>query len=232
MIYFVKYLSMAKKEHNLLINVDELTWGFWDTPELLFNKFSFALYKWDFTVMMWKCGSGKTVFSKFLTRKIKSAKETIYFKMKDISTFTDDEVQLYRRKLWLVFQDYKLIDYMTVKENIIYPLKIYGMWEATIEAKYNRIRKELNLIPFEDRPIKKLSGWEKQIVNIARAIIHDPELIIADEPTGNLDWDNTQKIADVLIKLNKEWKTVVLFTHDIHLLNYVKSNTEISLFKL
>ena len=223
---------MAKKEHNLLINVDELTWWFGDTPELLFNKFSFALYKWDFSIIMWKCGSGKTVFSKFLTRKIKSAKETIYFKMKDISTFTDDEVQLYRRKLWLIFQDNKLIDYMTVKENIIYPLKIYGMWEATIEAKYNRIRKELNLISFEDRPIKKLSGWEKQIVNIARAIIHDPELIIADEPTGNLDRDNTQKVADVLIKLNKEWKTVLLFTHDIHLLNYVKSNTEISLFKL
>lgn len=223
---------MTKKEHNLLINVDELTWWFGDTPELLFNKFSFALYKWDFSVIMWKCGSGKTVFSKFLTRKIKSAKETIYFKMKDISTFTDDEVQLYRRKLWLIFQDNKLIDYMTVKENIIYPLKIYGMWEATIEAKYNRIRKDLNLIPFEDRPIKKLSGGEKQIVNIARAIIHDPELIIADEPTGNLDRDNTQKIADVLIKLNKEWKTVLLFTHDIHLLNYVKSNIEISLFKL
>ena len=223
---------MTKKEHNLLINVDELTWWFGDTPELLFNKFSFALYKWDFTILMWKSGSGKTVFSKFLTRKIKSPKETIYYKMKDLSTLSDNEVQLYRRKLWLVFQDYKLIDYMTVKENIIYPLKIYGMWEATIEAKYNRIRKELNLIPFEDRPVKKLSGWEKQFVNIARAIIHDPELIIADEPTGNLDRDNTQKVADVLIRLNKEWKTVLLFTHDIHLLNYIKSSVEISLFKL
>ena len=223
---------MEKKEHNLLINVDELTWWFGDTPELLFNKFSFALYKWDFSVIMWKCGAGKTVFSKFLTRKIKSAKEVIYYKMKDISTFTEDEVQLYRRKLWLIFQDNKLIDYLTVRENIIYPLKIYGMWEATIEAKYNRIRKELNLIPFEDRPIKKLSGWEKQIVNIARAIIHDPELIIADEPTGNLDRDNTQKVADILVKLNKDWKTVLLFTHDIHLLNYIKSNTEVSLFKL
>lgn len=232
MIYFVNCLSMTKKEHNLLINVDELTWWFGDTPELLFNKFSFALYKWDFTILMWKSGSGKTVFSKFLTRKIKSAKDTIYYKMKDISTYTDDEVQLYRRKLWLVFQDYKLIDYMTVKENIIYPLKIYGMWEATIEAKYNRIRKELNIIPFEDRPVKKLSGGEKQFVNIARAIIHDPELIIADEPTGNLDRDNTQKVADVLMRLNKEWKTVLLFTHDIHLLNYLKKNTEINLFKL
>ena len=80
--------------------------------------------------------------------------------------------------------------------------------------------------------MKKLSGGEKQFVNIARAIIHDPELIIADEPTGNLDRDNTQKVADVLLRLNKEWKTVLLFTHDIHLMNYLKNNTEINLFKL
>jgi len=223
---------MTKKEHNLLVNVEELTRWFWDTPELLFNKFNFSLYKWDFTILMWKSWAGKTVFSKFLTRKIKAPKWVIHYKMSDISTFSDDEVQLYRRKLWLVFQDYKLFDYMTVKENIIYPLKIYWVWEASIEAKYNRIRKELNLIPFEDRQIKKLSGGEKQFVNIARAIIHDPELIIADEPTWNLDWENTQKVADIFMRLNKEWKTVLLFTHDIHLLNYIKKSTEINLFKL
>lgn len=223
---------MAKKEHNLLINVDELTRGFWDTPELLFNKFDFQLYKWDFTILMWKSWAWKTVFSKFLTRKLKAPKNTIFYKMNDISTYSYDEVQLYRRKLWLVFQDYKLINYMTVKENIIYPLKLYWVWDATIEAKYNRVRKELNIIPFEDRPIQNLSWWEKQFVNIARAIIHDPELIIADEPTWNLDWENTQKVADVLMKLNSEWKTILLFTHDIHLLNYIKATQEITLFKL
>jgi cell division transport system ATP-binding protein len=67
---------------------------------------------------------------------------------------------------------------------------------------------------------------------MARALIHDPELIIADEPTGNLDWENTQRVADLFINANREGKTVLLFTHDIHLLNYIKNNIEINLFKI
>ena len=74
----------------------------------------------------------------------------------------------------------------------------------------------------EERQISELSSGERQKVNMARALIHDPELIIADEPTGNLDWESTQKLADMLIQANKNGKTILLFTHDIHLLNYIK----------
>jgi len=223
---------MARQDHNLLINVDELTWWFDWSPLLLFDKFKFSLYKWDFTILMWKSGTGKTTFAKFLTWKIKAPRKTVYYKMWDISSFWDDDIQHYRRKLGLIFQDSKLIKSMSVRENIIYPLKIYGLWDATIEAKYNRIRKEFNIIPFEDRDIDQLSWGEKQLINMARAMIHDPELIIADEPTGNLDWENTQKVAEILIKFNQDGKTVLLFTHDIHLLNYIKHNWKINLFKL
>lgn len=225
-------IVMARKEHNLIINVDELTWGFDDSTSLLFNKFNFSLYKGDFTVLMWKSGAGKTTFSKFLTWKIKAPRKTIYYKMWDLSSFSEDDTQHYRRKLWLIFQDSKLIKSMSVKENVIYPLKIYGMWDSTIEAKYNRIRKEFDLISMEERKIEQLSGWERQKINMARALIHDPEIIIADEPTWNLDRENTQKVADMLMDFNKQGKTVLLFTHDIHLLNYVKHNWKINLFKL
>lgn len=223
---------MEKKEHNLLINVDELTWWFPDAYSYIFDKFNFSLYKWDFTVLMWKSGAWKTIFSNFLIWKIKAPKKSIYYKMSDLSTLTSDEIQMYRRKLWIIFQDYKLLDTMTVKENIIYPLRLYGMWEATIEAKYERLKKDLDVSEFEDRPIVKLSWWEKQLVSIARAVIHDPELLIADEPTGNLDWENTQKIADIFMSLNKKWHTILLITHDIHLLNYIKKSVKINLFKL
>ena len=142
------------------------------------------------------------------------------------------EFILYRRKMWIIFQDTKLLDDLSVKDNIIYPLRIYGMWESTIQVKYERIKKLLNITPFESRPIKKMSGGEKQLVNLARAVIHDPEFIIADEPTWNLDWKNTQKVADLFIDLNKKWKTILLITHDIHLLNYIKKEVKINLFKL
>lgn len=223
---------MERKEHNLLINVDELTWGFPDAHSYLFNKFNFALYKWDFTILMWASGSGKTVFSKFLTWKIPAPKKTIFYKMTDLSTLKSDELQLYRRKMWIIFQDTKLMEDLSVKDNIIYPLRIYGMWESTIQVKYERIKKMLNIAPFESRHINKMSGGEKQLVNLARAVIHDPEFIIADEPTGNLDRKNTQKVADLFIDLNKKWKTILLITHDIHLLNYIKKETKINLFKL
>ena len=223
---------MARKEHNLLINIDELTWGFDWSPALLFDKFNFSLYKGDFTVLMWKSGTGKSTFAKFLTGKIKAPRKTIYYKMGDLSSFGDDDIQHYRRKLGLIFQDSQLIKSMTVRENVIYPLKIYGLWEATIEAKYNRIKKEFGLASMEERTISQLSGGERQKINIARALIHDPELIIADEPTGNLDWESTQKVADMLLKANKDGKTVLLFTHDIHLLNYIKHDWKINLFKI
>lgn len=187
---------MDKQTHNLLINVDNLTRGFGDTPELLFDRFNFALYKWDFTVLMWKSGRGKTTFSKFLTWKLKAPRKSIYYKMSDLASFSDKEIQAYRRELWLVFQDSKLLKSLSVRDNIIYPLKIYWMGEATIEAKYARVRRELDLVNIEDREIARLSWWERQLVNMARAIIHDPEFIIADEPTGNLDW-----------KILKKWQT-------------------------
>ena len=93
---------------------------------------------------------------------------------------------------------------MSVKDNIIYPLRIYGLGESTIETKYERIKRELGIAKFEDRDIHRMSGGERQLVNIARAVIHDPEFIIADEPTGNLDRKNTQKVADILIDLNRK----------------------------
>ena len=129
----------------------------------------------------------------------------------------------------MVFQDYKLIDQMTVKENIIYPLRIYGLGETAISNKFESMKIKLNLQKFMNTPIKFLSAGEKQKVSIARALIHEPEFIIADEPTGNLDREHTQQIADMLIQTNEMGNTVLLITHDIHLLNYLKEKHKIKL---
>lgn len=134
-----------------------------------------------------------------------------------------------RKRLGIIFQDYQLLEDLTVKENIIYPLEIYELGETVIESKLKQVLQKIHIKHILDKPVKLLSSGEKQRVAFARAFIHDPEFIIADEPTGNLDRENTQAVADILIEANKAGTTIFLITHDIHLLNYLKEKYAIKI---
>lgn len=116
-----------------------------------------------------------------------------------------------------------------MKENIIYPLKIYELGETIIESKLKQVMEKINIKYILEKPVKLLSSGEKQKVALARALIHDPEFIIADELTGNLDWENTQNVADILMKMHNAGITIFLITHDIHLLNYLKEKHNIKI---
>ena len=152
--------------------------------------------------------------------------------MDDMARYSDADIQNYRRKIWIVFQDYKLIDALSVKENITYPLRIQWDDDNTIQMKYRNITTKLWIEDINKLDCNALSGWEKQKVAIARAMINNPEFVIADEPTGNLDREYTQEIGDLLIEANKSWNTILLITHDVHLLNYIKSKTNVNVFQL
>ncbi len=212
-----------------LIDVRNLTWGYPESPILLFNHYNFSLKKGEFCVIMGKSGTGKSTLTKIITGEKKVGEKMVYHKHEDISKYSDDELQAYRRKMWIVFQDYKLIEHMTVKENIIYPLVLYGVGESIIEAKYKKLQEKYSITYLEGLPVKFLSAWEKQKVALARALIHDPEFIVADEPTGNLDWEHSQAIGDLLGQSNKNGNTILLITHDIHLVNYLKEKYPIRL---
>lgn len=223
---------MTKREHQLLIDVKDLTRWYEDSPYVLFDKFNFALYSWDFTIIMWKSGCGKSSLVKLLIGEKKCPARSIYYKREDISRYGDDEIQFYRRKLWIIFQDYKLINSLSVKDNITYPLRIYELSDLIIQEKFQSIVDEIKIDYLIDYPVKYLSGGEKQKVSLARALIHDPEFVIADEPTWNLDREHTQQLWDILINLNKSWNTVLLITHDIHLLNYIKNKYKVNIFQM
>jgi len=223
---------MNKREHQLLIDVKDLTRWYEDSPYLLFDKFNFALYSWDFTIIMWKSGCGKSTLVKLLLWEKRAPARSIYHKREDLSRYSEEEIQYFRRKIWIVFQDYKLISSLNVKDNITYPLRIYNLWDMVIEEKFQSIVDELKIDYLINYPVKYLSGWEKQKVCLARALIHDPEFIIADEPTWNLDREHTQQIWDMLININRLWNTVLLITHDIHLLNYIKNKYQVNIFQM
>jgi ABC-type ATPase involved in cell division len=215
-----------------LIAIKDLTRWYPDSKKPLFKKLNFELYKWDFTVIIGKSGVWKSTIVKFLIWQFRPFDRTVYYRMDDMARYSDADIQNYRRKIWIVFQDYKLIDALSVKENIIYPLRIQWDDDITIQTKYRNITTKLHIEDINKLDCNALSGWEKQKVAIARAMINNPEFIIADEPTWNLDWEYTQEIWDLLIDANKSWNTILLITHDVHLLNYIKSKIKINVFKL
>ncbi len=195
----------------------------------LFEKLSLSLQPNEFFVLTGKSGTGKTTLVKFLTGKLTPPEKTIFYNKQDISTFTPEDIQILRKRLGIIFQDYQLLEDLTVRENIIYPLELYELGETVIESKLKQVLQKVNVKHLLNKPVKLLSSGEKQRVALARALIHDPEFIIADEPTGNLDWENTQVVADILIQANKAGNTIFLITHDIHLLNYLKAKHPVKL---
>lgn len=203
------------KEH--IIKIENLT-RWYDGSENVFEDFNFQLDKKDFCFLTGKSWVGKTTLVKFLLRQLIPPHKMIFYKKEDLARYTDDEVQLYRRNLWVVFQDYKIVENQTVQENVLLPLQITN--DPVDEPHIKNILQLLKIDEKKDTYCKYLSWWEKQRVSIARALASDPEFIIADEPTGNLDRDNTTAIADALIELNKSGHTILFITHDQKLIDY------------
>ena len=223
---------MLNEERFPLVAIKDLTWWYPDSQKPLFKKLNFELFKWEFTVIIWKSWVGKSTIVKFLIWQFRPYTRTVYYRMDDMSHFSDADIQRYRRKIGIVFQDYKLIDSLSVKENIVYPLRLIDADDNTIQSKYRAITSKLHIEDLNKISCKALSWWEKQKVAIARAMVNDPEFIIADEPTWNLDWEYTQEIGDLLVEANNMWNTILLITHDVHFLNYIKSKTKVNVFQM
>lgn len=224
--------SAPRQPHDLLLHAKDLTRWYDGSPSMVFFKFNFGLYKHDFCVITGKSGAGKTTLSKLLTGKHHVAKKMLFYRQEDMSRFSTREIQNLRRKIGMVFQDYKLIPWMTVRENIALPLSLIGMPLNLKNQTIDQTLKVVGLTWYADSRVDTLSGWEQQLVAIARAIIHKPDFIIADEPTGNLDPEQSRKIADLLIQLNDMGHTIMFITHDESLKNYIKKQTKISEYRL
>ncbi len=223
---------VEKQPHDLLIHSQDLSWGYPWSPKLVFHKLNFWLYKNDFAVITWVSGSGKSTLAKLILGQYQTKRKMLFHGHEDMSRFSDSELQKFRRRIGVIFQDFKLIEWKTVTENVIYPLTI--MWHTPLNkmTKLNKILKRLGLHNHKNTIVKYLSWGEKQKVAIARALIHDPEFIIADEPTWNVDNDEKNKIADILIDLHKLGHTVMFITHDTYLKKYIQKKTTISSLQL
>ncbi len=186
------------------------------------NNVSLNIDQGEFVFMIGKSGAGKTSLIKLLSRELKPTTGRIWFAGRDISRIRKYNLARYRRNFGIIFQDYKLLKNKTAYENIAYALEVTGAKGSDIREK---TAAALQLVSLEDRKNSypsELSGGEQQRIAIARAFINFPSVIIADEPTGNLDKENAQVVMSVLEKINKRGITVIVSTHDRGLVNSMK----------
>ena len=190
---------------------------------MLRTNFDFTLAKGDFCFVVGESGSWKTSLMKLITRQIMPPPRTVHVYGDDVSYLHEDAVQDMRRHIGVVYQDYKLLSDRSVLENIILPLQIQDAAENHAKERAETLLQEFGFRHELNIKVSLLSGWEKQKVAIMRALSTSPELIIADEPTGNLDQKASRTIADMLIHANKQWHTILFITHDVTLIQYVQS---------
>ena len=184
---------------------------------------SVEIDKGEFVFIIGSTGCGKSTLIKMLYREERPTKGNINIGGINVAKLRNSKVYKLRRKLGIVFQDFKLLPKLTVYENVAFALESIGMKDKDIRPK---VIEAIDKVGLKDRirsyP-RELSGGEQQRVCIARAIVNEPKILICDEPTGNLDPTTSKEIMDILDKLNKEYETtVVMVTHDKDIVNRMK----------
>lgn len=189
------------------------------SPTAVLQEVSFEVKKGEFVSIIGKSGSGKTTLTRLILGLEEPTYGDVYFKEKNIRDMGPAEIQKTRRSIGCIYQDYKLLPLKTVYENVAYVMEVEGKSYGDIKKEVPRV---LDLIGLNDKTNnfpKELSGGEQQRLSIARALVNQPELIIADEPTGNLDPYNSYEVIFLLEKINKAGTTVILLTHDRDIIN-------------
>lgn len=182
-----------------------------------------SIEKGEFVFIIGQSGSGKSTLTKLLYREEKPTKGSVYVGGINVSKLRNGNVYKLRRKIGVVFQDFKLLPKLTVYENVAYPLESYGMNSKEIRE---RVLKAIDRVGLKEKLRSypnQLSGGEQQRVCIARAIVNEPKLIICDEPTGDLDPKISREIMEVIDSINQEMgSTIIMATHDKEIVNNMK----------
>lgn len=176
----------------------------------------------EFVFFVGHSGAGKTTITRLLLREEKISSGKLSVNGYDLSTLSWFKVPYYRRELGVVFQDFRLFPKKTVYENVAFAMEVVGTPRKMIARRVPAILNTVNLAGKQDSYPNEISGGEQQRVALARALANNPKVIIADEPTGNIDPKMSLEIMSLLVKINKLGKTVIVVTHEKNLVDYYK----------
>lgn len=183
---------------------------------------SFHIEPGEFVSIVGQSGAGKTTLAKLLMAEERPTSGRIIIGGWDITRIRSYEIPALRRQIGVVFQDFKLLPKKTVYENVAFALEVSGTSRARIRDVVPQVLRIVNLENKSERFPWQISGGEQQRVVIARALVHRPKMLLADEPTGNLDAINAGEITDLLIRINAFGTTVILVTHNREMVNVLR----------
>lgn len=197
-----------------MIHLKDVTKIYTDNNVLALDKVTIDIERGEFVFIVGTSGSGKSTLMKLLMHEEIATSGSIVVNGKDVSTLNPNEVPYLRRSLGVIFQDYRLLEDKTVYENVAFAMQVIEAPRRIMQRSVNTV---LDIVGLRDKfksfPAQ-LSGGEQQRVAIARAIVNDPKIVIADEPTGNLDPETSWDIMDIFQRINAAGTTIVMATHD------------------
>ena len=207
-----------------IINLDKVS--IFQKHNLVLTNIELKIDKGEFVYLLGKTGSGKSSLLKTLYAELDLVEGEGTVAVFNLKTIKRKEIPYLRRKLGIVFLDFQLLTDRTINDNLLFVLKATG-WKNKVEIQ-KRIQEVLEKVHLTTKGFKmphELSGGEQQRISIARALLNDPELILADEPTGNLDPETSEEIMNVLLEISKSGRAVLIATHDIMMFNKFPSRT-------
>lgn len=195
----------------------------YDGADDVLTDVSFNISSGAFYFLSGASGAGKTTLLRLIYQLHKPTRGQIKLFGKNTANMTRDDIAMLRHKMAIVFQEYSLLSHLTVFDNVALPMRVRGMPEAKIKTLVPKILKWVDLEKYADAKPMTLSGGQQQRVSVARAIIIQPSLLLADEPTGNLDDTNATRLMDLFVKMNKTFgTTIILATHSKKLMETYK----------
>ena len=201
------------------MKIDNITLSF--RNKVILKDIDIEIKKWEFVFMIGYSWCGKTSVIRSSIGDFRPERGDIILdsNLALYRWMTEETLLSYRRDIWVIFQDYKLLESKKVYENVAFAMEVCGYSDAIIRKKVPEALEKVWLLIKKDKFVYELSWGEKQRVAIARALVHDPKIIIWDEPTWNLDPETAKEIMDIFLDLNVEWKTVIMATHDANIVN-------------
>ena len=185
------------------------------------ENINFGIEKGEFVSVVGQSGAGKSTLLRLIFAEEKPTEGNVFVKGKNISKIKNSKLPILRRHVGVIFQDFKLLANRTVFENVAFTMEVVGKSNAEIKEDVPQVLEIVGLVGKMSNYTNELSGGEKQRVSIARALVHRPDIIIADEPTGNLDFINTWDVIQLLMKINQYGTTIILATHDREIVNLI-----------